>query len=152
MLHEGFDDGFKGFKTNVEATAYKHYRPDLKKYVNVQPRVREVRLVDVVIKEDFKDQFLKDLKSYSPAGFLSGKFTNKRHKNFNVGLFRKLVQTVFTMIGIKPFRDLDKIEANKESQLSKRNREDKSKYGRHGYIMPIGELEDYKDENGRERT
>lgn len=150
ILHEGYPDGFDRFKENLRASTYKYYIPTKKNPVNVQPKIREIRFLDIVVPEQCKGEFLSEL--YEISSFSKKeKFTTNdgRHKNIKIGYIKRIINTLFKLAGFTPI-DSREYPTAKGGQIAERLKSNPELYQHHGWIMPLAELKDGFNDKGRE--
>ena len=162
---EGFPDEFDNFKETIENACRYDLQDHCVEYEKglVKPRVRELRIFDIVMKEGVKNEFYSDIKGYAPFSYLDkeparkgdGNKDGTAHvlhggKGFPIKLFRKAIQFGLGIFKIKPikWKDIEPSKNNKIAQYAKDN--DKMAF-KHQHIMILGELSDGFVKEGRNK-
>ena len=142
-LWEGYWHSFVKFMEFWDGKMYKNG--------NAKVRPRIIIPIHFGINECGKEEFLKDLKSFSSCGEFNledGKWTNK--ENSGHGLKNKIKKLAKWIRRLFPqIKDINKEMLRLESS---KLREKESKLGNHfiGSFYPLGEVDDPKDKEGRE--
>ena len=161
LLAEGYPEGMKNMVDDWQK--YCVYRVNSGANNEVHGlsgiSIRELRLYDIVVKEDAKERFLSDIKpialwSYKddeaprpPEGQLQETpyiLHGADGKGFKIGVFRRLVQWCLRAVNASII-DWDRIKPNVDSRLSLGVAEDlKNKVHKpwHCHFMILGELRD----------
>lgn len=160
ITHNRDEIGFENFKKGIESLQYTlSSGADYEVGNKANPKVAELRLVDVIVKDCYKEQFLSHIKAEMPHIYLDTERFNKsdddgtpvRHgvggKGFKLSVFRKLCNFFLKFLNCKPI-DMQKITKEVNPQL----REHRIKNSWKGYCMVIGELPDGKSQKGRENS
>jgi len=154
------DDKFEVIKKHINSLRYKlktGAKYEIGNFAN--PKVAELRFIDVIVKDDYKERFLADLKECNdwvhadkePIHFGDCNLNQLAHgvdgKGFPLKRLRSLINWALKFLNCKAI-DMAKITQSKGGELNiLRNKEPWK-----GYVMAIGELPAGKEATGRENT
>lgn len=125
------------------------------------PKVVEIKFIDIIVKEGFKEEFLQNLAHH--ASKLNLEVKEPLHKGdsdgtlvahgvdgkgFNTGILRRMMQWAFRMLNCRTI-DMSKIKPMPNAELQNMIKEEGPWSG---YLMVLGELPDGIEKNGRENS